>query len=241
MRSIRWCLAQLAPVVVGAAVMAFAAALDGASPARAQAGPDTTYTVTSLDVAPDAVAQTIAVLKQYRDAARKEAGNLAVDLLQERGAAYRFMLHESWSSRSAYETNENAAPLAALRKALAPLAGAPLDRRSYRPLATGPARTADPGAVHMVLFLDVFPPGLQPTLAAVKDVAVAARNGEGNVRYDVEQEAVGGGNHMIFYAAWHSRGDFDAYEKSAYARHLRDVVGPLLGSPYDDRLYALLD
>jgi hypothetical protein len=38
-----------------------------------------------------------------------------------------------------------------------------------------------------------------------------------------------------------NRADFDSYEKSDYARHLRDVVGPLLGSPYDDRLYALLD
>jgi hypothetical protein len=46
---------------------------------------------------------------------------------------------------------------------------------------------------------------------------------------------------MIFYAAWQNRDDFNAYEKSASARHLRDVVGPLLGSPYDDRLYALLD
>jgi quinol monooxygenase YgiN len=83
--------------------------------------------------------------------------------------------------------------------------------------------------------------GLIPTLAAVKDAAVAARKGEGNLRYDVEQEGVGLGNHMIFYAAWQNRDDFDAYEKSDYARHLRDVVGPLLGSPYDDRLYALLD
>jgi quinol monooxygenase YgiN len=80
-----------------------------------------------------------------------------------------------------------------------------------------------------------------PTLAAVKDAAVAARKGEGNLRYDVEQEGVGLGNHMIFYAAWQNRDDFDSYEKSDYARHLRDVVGPLLGSPYDDRLYALLD
>ena len=132
--------------------------------------------------------------------------------------------------------------LAALREGLKPLAGAPLDRRTYRPLSIGPTRNAgSDSAVYMVLFLDVFPPGLNPTLAAVKDAAVAAREGEGNLRYDVEQEGVGLGNHMIFYAAWQSRNDFDSYEKSDYARHLRDIVGPLLGSPYDDRLYALLD
>ena len=132
--------------------------------------------------------------------------------------------------------------MAALRERLKPLAGAPLDRRAYRPLSIGPTRNAgSDGAVYMLLFLDVFPPGLNPTLAAVKDAAVAARKGEGNLRYDVEQEGVGLGNHMIFYAAWQNRDDFDSYEKSDYARRLRNVVGPLLGSPYDDRLYALLD
>jgi quinol monooxygenase YgiN len=111
-----------------------------------------------------------------------------------------------------------------------------------RPLSIGPTRkAASGGTVSMVLFLDVFPPGLIPTLAAVKEAAVAARKGEGNLRYDIEQEGVGLGNHMVFYAAWQNRDDFDAYEKSDYARHLRDVVGPLLGSPYDDRLYALID
>jgi quinol monooxygenase YgiN len=176
------------------------------------------------------------------DTARKQAGNISVDLLQETGLSNRFAIHESWSNRSAYDANEKAPQMAALRDGLKPLAGAPLDRRTYRPLSIGPIRNAgSDGAVYMVLFLDVFPPGLIPTLAAVKDAAVAARKGEGNLRYDVEQEGVGLGNHMIFYAAWQNRDDFDSYEKSDYARHLRDVVGPLLGSPYDDRLYALLD
>ena len=241
MRSIRRCLARLAPLVAGAAGLVIAVAIMGASAARAQAGPETTYTVTTFDVAPSSVAQTIALLKQYRDAARKQAGSLSVDLLQEAGSPNRFAIHEGWSNRSAYEANEKTAHMAALRDGLRPLAGAPVDRRTYRPLTIGPVRTAGPGTLYMVLFLDVFPPGLQPTLAAVKDAVVAARKGEGNLRYDVEQEGVGLGNHMIFYAAWQNRDDFNAYEKSAYARHLRDTVGPLLGSPYDDRLYALLD
>jgi len=39
-------------------------------------------------------------------------------------------------------------------------------------------------------------------------------------------------------AAWRDRKAFDAYESSAYARQFRDTVGPLLGSPFDDRLYV---
>jgi quinol monooxygenase YgiN len=240
MLSILRCPAWFA-TLAGAAGM-IAVAIMTASAARAQVGPDTVYALTTFDVSPSATLQTIALLKQYRDAARKQAGNISVDLLRETGLSKRFAIHESWSNRSAYDANEKAPQVTALHDGLKPLAGAPLDRRTYRPFSIGPNRNAGgSGADYMVLFLDVFPPGLNPTLAAVEDAAVAARKGEGNLHYDVEQEGVGLGNHMIFYAAWRNRGDFDAYEKSDYARHLRDVVGPLLGSPYDDRLYALLD
>lgn len=244
MISVRTCLASLASVVAGATGLALAIviAIAMASDARAQAGPDAIYAVTSLDVAPGATAQGIALLKQYRDAARKQAGNLGVDLFQETGFANRFAIHESWSNRSAYEANERAAHTAALRDGLKPIAGAPYDRRDYRPLSVAPARAgAANDAVYMLLFLDVFPPGLTPTVAVVKEAAAAARKGEGNLRYDVEQEARGGGNHMMLFAEWQNRKDFDAYEMSTSARHLRDTVGPLLGSPYDDRLYTLLD
>jgi quinol monooxygenase YgiN len=90
----------------------------------------------------------------------------------------------------------------------------------------------------MMLHLDVFPPGLVPTLAAVKQVAEAARKGDGNLRYDVVQSVKAPLSHMTLYAAWQSRKAFDDYEASAYGRHFRATVGPLLGSPYDDRLYV---
>lgn len=235
--------ARFAPVAAMAGlVMAVAIFAASVAQAQAQAGPDTVFALTTFDVAPTATAQAVALLKQYRNAARQQAGNISVDLLQETGLPNRFAIHESWSNRPAYEANDKAPAMTALRDGLKPLAGAPLDRRDYRPFSMGPARNAASGsATYMVLFLDVFPPGLIPTLAAVKDVATAARNGAGNLRYDIAQEGVRLGNHMIFYAAWQSRDDFDAYEKSPYARHFRDVVGPLLGSPFDDRLYALLD
>jgi quinol monooxygenase YgiN len=93
----------------------------------------------------------------------------------------------------------------------------------------------------MQLHLDVFPPGLAPALAAVKQVAEAARKGEGNLRSDVLQSVKINVSHMTFFGAWVSRKAFDDYESSAYGRHFRDAVGPLLGSPYDDRLYATIN
>ena len=66
---------------------------------------------------------------------------------------------------------------------LKPIACAPYDRRDYHVIAVGPVRPAQGGdTIYMQVHLDVFPPGLAPTLAAVKEVAEAARKGDGNLR-----------------------------------------------------------
>ena len=191
MTRIRRCLAWMVPVVACHIGIALAALIT--TPARAQANPDTIYAVTNFDVAPAAAAQTVALLKQYRDAVRKEQGNQGVELFQEAGFPNRFAIHETWSNRAAFEANAKAPALEALHNGLGPIAGGPYDRRTYRPLSIGAAHgasagnTAPGGAVYMLIHLDVFPPGLSPTLDLVKQVATDARKGEGNLRYDVEQ------------------------------------------------------
>jgi quinol monooxygenase YgiN len=208
------------------------------STAQAQSGGDAIYGVTTLDVAPGAANQGVALLRQYRDGAVKQAGNTAVTLLQETGWPNRFVIYEGWKDQSAYEANEKAAHSAELREKLKSMAAAPYDRREYHVIAVGPSQPAT-GAdtVYMQLHLDVFPPGIDATLAAAKAVAEAARKVEGNLRYDVVRSVKPPQSHTTFLVAWRDRKAFDAYESSVYARQFRDTVGPLLGSPFDDRLY----
>jgi quinol monooxygenase YgiN len=215
-------------------------AIVAGSGARAQSGGDAIYGVTTLDVAPGTANQGVTLLKQYRDAARKQAGNTGVTLLQEADWPNRFMIYEAWKDQSAYDANEKAAHTLQLRDQLKPIAGAPYDRRNYHVFSVGPAQAAaaDGDTVYMHLHLDVFPPGIDATLAAAKAVAEAARKGEGNLRYDVVRSVNPPLSHSTVFAAWGSRKAFDAYENSAYARQFRDTVGPLLGSPFDDRLYV---
>jgi len=203
----------------------------------AQAGGDTIYGVTALDVAPSAVSQGVALLRQYRDGTLRQAGNMGVTLLQEVGWPNRFVIYEGWKDQSAYDANEKAGHTAEFRDKLKAIAGAPYDRRDYYVVTVGPSRPAS-GAdtIYMQLHLDVFPPGIEPTLAAAKSVAEAARKGEGNLRFDVVRSVKPPQSHTTFLAAWQNRKAFDAYEESAYARQFRDTVGPLLGSPFDDRL-----
>jgi len=219
--------------------LAFLLAIAANSTAQAQTGSDAIYGVTTLDVAPDAASQGAALLRQYRDGALKQAGNTGVTLLQEVDWPNRFAIYEGWKDQAAYDANEKAAHSVELRDKLKPIAGAPYDRRDYHVVAVGPSQAAaGADAVYMQLHLDVFPPGIDATLAAAKAVAEAARKGEGNLRYDVVRSVKPPQSHTTFLAAWQNRKAFEAYENSAYARQFRDTVGPLLGSPFDDRLYV---
>jgi autoinducer 2-degrading protein len=227
------------PVVRCLLGLAFLLAIAANSTAQVQTGSDAIYGVTTLDVAPDAASQGVALLRQYRDGALKQAGNTGVTLLQEVDWPNRFAIYEGWKDQAAYDANEKAAHSAELRDKLKPIAGVPYDRREYHVIAVGPSQpAAGADALYMHLHLDVFPPGIDATLAAAKKVAETARKGEGNLRYDVVRSVKPPQSHTTFLAAWQNRKAFEAYENSAYARQFRDTVGPLLGSPFDDRLYV---
>ena len=182
------------------------------------------------------------ILKRYRDAARKQAGNTEVDLLQEVGRPNRFVIYEGWKDQASYDANEKAVQTSNLRDELKPIAGAPYDRRDYHVIDVGPGAAGAGGtAIYMQAHLDVFPPGLTPALAIVKEIAEAARKGEGNLRYDVVQSVKAPSSHMTLLAAWRNRKAFDDFESSTYGRRFRDKIGPLLGSPFDDRLYMAIE
>ena len=222
--------------------LAFLFAPMAASDVRAQTTNTAIYGVTALDVAPGAASQGVALLKQYRDGALKQAGNTGVTLLQEVDWPNRFIIFDAWKDQAAYDANEQAAHAAQLRDKLKALGGAPYDRRDYHVISVGPAQaTAGGETIYMQLHLDVFPPGIEATLAATRAVAEAARKGDGNLRYDVVRSVKPPLSHTTLFAAWQNRKAFDAYEDSAYARQFREAVGPLLGSPFDDRLYKSIN
>jgi quinol monooxygenase YgiN len=115
------------------------------SGAPAQTADDAIYGVTALDVAPGAASQGIALIKQYRDGALKQAGNTGVILLQEVSWPNRFVIYDAWKDQAAYDANERAAHSAELRARLASMDGAPCDRRDYRVISVGPAQAAAGG------------------------------------------------------------------------------------------------
>lgn len=212
------------------------------SAVRAQTSRAAIYGVTSIDVAPSATGQGITMLKRYRDAALKQKGNLGVDLLEQVGWPNRFVIYEAWKDQASYNANEKAAHTAEFCDMLRSISNAPCDRRDYYVVSVAPARAAS-GAhpIYMMLHLDVLPSKLDTIFMAGKQVAEAARHGEGNLRYDVVSGVHTPTNYMTVLAVWQNRKAFDNYEMSAYARQFRDTVGKVLGSPFDDRLYTPID
>jgi quinol monooxygenase YgiN len=217
-------------------LLVWVAAISGA---QAQTSGGAIYGVTSVDVVPSATSQGIALLKQYRDAALKQPGNQGVTLLQEVGWPNLFAIYEAWTDQSAYDANEKAAHTAEFCDKLQSISSGRCDRRDYFVISVGPAREASAAhPIYMILHLDVLPKYIQTIFAPGKQLAEAARQGEGNLRFDVLSGAHIPTNYMTIFAAWQNRKAFDDYEMSAYARQFRDTVGKVLGSPYDDRLYT---
>ena len=75
----------------------------------------------------------------------------------------------------------------------------------------------------------------------LKRLAEDSRKDDGNVRYDVFQQTAPRTNHFTIFGTWKDRNAFDAHEAKAHTRQFRETAGPMLGAPYDERLYSPLN
>ncbi len=208
-----------------------------APPAMAEGADNPIFGVTTINVQPRDVGKSVELLNAYRDAALKQSGNTEVTLLQEISRPTNFVVYEAWNDQAAYDANEKSGQVAKLRENLAAIEGS-IDRRDYHVISIDKARPTSPSSFYVVLHLDVFPPGLDATLEAARDVAKASREQRTNIRYDVTESVMPPTSHSNLLSAWTNREAYDRYQNSTYARRFRDTVGPLLGSPFDERLYA---
>ena len=104
------------------------------------------------------------------------------------------------------------------------------------------------GAVHaqnelyVVMHIDTAPPpsATGPTAAQLlRQWAAETSKEAGCVRFEVLQQA-DRGNHFAVVGVWKDRAAFDEHEAAAYTRKFRELIQPMLGSPFDERLHHLL-
>jgi quinol monooxygenase YgiN len=217
------------------------AALTASAPAQINA--DAVYAVTYLDVSTDWIQQGSGLIKQLRDASRRQSGNLEFTVLQESERPNRFVIVEGWKDQAAFDAHAKSADTSHFDFILEAIRNSPPNQHVLKAFATVAARgEAGSGAIHMVEHVDFQPPAAANALPAVKALAEASQKEAGVVRYDIFQEPPPHANHYSVVAVWADRGAYDAHEEAAATRAFRAAtVMPARANLYDQRLYKVLD
>ena len=208
--------------------------------ANAQAPAAPVFIATYAEVATGSVKDGTALLKQYRDAARKEDGNIRAYVAQEAGRSNRFIVLEIWKDQAAFDAHGKSAGMTAFRDKFKAIQNAPLDERVHSGMAVANSGAAAKNAVLVASHVDVPPPRKDEVIAALNPLAEQSRKGAGNQRFDVWQQT-SRPNHFTVVEAWKDQKAYDARGSAAPQRQFRDKLGPMLGALYDERIYRAVD
>jgi quinol monooxygenase YgiN len=237
-----------------AAFIGFAIALNLTGVAAGAPAAEPAKVLTFIEVRTDSIDKGKMILGKYASALARHRADLAVETLEEIGRPERFVVLESAARAGDLATAEaavqdNLAPLNELLTALP-------DRRTNREFAatanatpTVAPKHGDPGAGHpsggppalyVVAHLDLGLPDQARGAVALQGLIAAARRAPGNLRFEAWQQT-NRPNHFNLVGVWSSRTGFDDFTAGAAAREYRATVGPLIGSPYDERLYRRIE
>ena len=219
----------------------FAMALLPALGAAARAeGAAPIHVATYIEIVAASVKGGAALLTQYRDASRKENGNMRAEVAREIGRPNRFVVLEVWKDQAAFEAHGKSAGTSAFRDRMKTIHGAPHDERVHNTLNVGPNDAAgSKGAIIVVSHVDVPPPRKDECIAALNPLADGSRKGGGSQRFEVVQQT-SRPNHFTVVEAWKDKKAYDASRSADAQRQFRDKLGPMLGALYDERLYQTL-
>src|SRR2546423_13540039 len=116
--------------------------------AKAQAaGP--VHVATYIEVGTNSVKDGIALLKQYRDATRKEDGNVRTGVGQEMGRTNRFVVLEIWKDQAGFDAHGKSASTMTFRDKFKTIQNAPSDERLHSGMAVADSPANAKGAVYV--------------------------------------------------------------------------------------------
>jgi quinol monooxygenase YgiN len=229
--------------IFGASLM-LAAAVPGARAADAAPDPNQgpVYVTTYYEVSPQNANQALAMLKEYREGARHESGVVSSDLLQEQGFPSRFITNEVWQNWGAYNVHLKAKSISDINLKMLPIQYGPSDARTHLAHYVAPgggAPTAN--SVIIVSHLDVTPPALPKLIELMKPLSDGSAKDAGMQKFQILRQAPGTGNHFRLYENWASPQAADAHSLAAHTIGFRNELAPLLGTPYDQRRYLIVN
>ena len=93
--------------------------------------------------------------------------------------------------------------------------------------------------VYVVTHIDLLPNGVNPGLAAMKQLAAETTKEKDCVRFEVMQQD-GRPNHFTVVGVWKDRKAFETHDAAPYVKEFREKLQPFIGSPWDERLHKLI-
>ncbi len=204
------------------------------------------FTVAYVDVMASAKDSAVQLLRKERELGRKDDGNLRFDVFAESSRPARFALVALWRDQKAADAHAAAAHTKQFRDALDALRVTPFSPHVLTLLAGDPVPgatgrpAAGAGAVYVVTHMDSIPPFKDEAAGALKQLAEASVKDPGVVRYQVLVQT-NRPNHFKLLETWKDQAAFDAHVKAAPTKQFRDFVQKGTGSPYDERLYKIVN
>lgn len=197
------------------------------------------YIVSDIDILPPAKAQAMTILKQFRTACAKEDGNQRCEVVQRMEQQNEFAILEIWKDQKSYQAHASGSG-AQLRDKLKPLQASPYDERLHTGLSVLPPQPAPSGRiVYAIAHVNVTS---RATDAApiLNQMADASRKDQGSGRLEVLQQ-VGSPGQFTIVEIWSNKRMLEAHQALPRMIQYRDQIQPMIGSPYDERLYKILD
>jgi len=95
--------------------------------------------------------------------------------------------------------------------------------------------------LYVVTHVDIIGAGgnLEESLKLLREYATDSQKDPGVVRVEILQQD-NRRNHFSVVEVWQSKEAFDAHAAAAHTKLFREKLGPMLGSPYDERLHNSL-
>jgi quinol monooxygenase YgiN len=94
--------------------------------------------------------------------------------------------------------------------------------------------------LYVVTHIDVTPDYAAVTAKLVAQFATDSRKDPGCIRFEALR-SVERMNHFELVEVWRTRQDFEAHTAQEQTKRFREKVQPALGSPFDERLYNVLE
>ena len=183
------------------------------------------------------------VLQQLDALAEDSAGVIRFDVLQQIDRPNFFALFEVWSNAQTFEDFQNSSETQAILAQLTPLLEAPLDQRPGNLLAgtVNPrSRHAQVRQIFVITHVDVDPqfvPQAQPLL----NTFVADSLNDPGVQTFALLSQTPTLNHFQLIETFANLKAFEDHLSAQHTVDLRTNIDPLLGAPYDERLYQFVN